>query len=79
MLDTAETGPGPDALAAAGRLIEAIEAGDAAYSADGRLTTTLSRDLAFHAGYGYREARYADAYQQSRELELSRLQDELGY
>ena len=25
------------------------------------------------------EARYADAYQQSRELELSRLQDELGY
>ena len=25
------------------------------------------------------EARYADAYQQSRQLELSRLQDELGY
>ena len=25
------------------------------------------------------EARYADAYQQSREVELSRLQDELGY
>ena len=25
------------------------------------------------------EARYADAYKQSRELELSRLQDELGY
>ena len=25
------------------------------------------------------EARYANAYQESRELELSRLQDELGY
>jgi hypothetical protein len=25
------------------------------------------------------EARYADAYQQSRQLELNRLQDELGY
>ena len=25
------------------------------------------------------EARYAEAYKQSRELELSRLQDELGY
>jgi hypothetical protein len=25
------------------------------------------------------EARYADAYQQSRALELSRLQDEIGY
>ena len=25
------------------------------------------------------EARYANAYQQSRELELSRLQDELGF
>ena len=25
------------------------------------------------------EARYADAYKQSRELELNRLQDELGY
>ena len=25
------------------------------------------------------EARYADAYKQSREMELNRLQDELGY
>lgn len=35
MLDTADASLGPDALAVAGRLIEAIEAGDAAYAKTG--------------------------------------------